>query len=540
MKNKSKRVLVLLVAVIMLLGLVACQQGGTQPSKEETQKPTPTPTAKSAATEPAKTDPPDPMAEWKLYDKPTTWVAMRTTFANAPSSGDQLAHKEMEKITNVYLDIQEAGRGAEYNKALNLAFATDSQPEIIAVSASAAQKYAADTGKIIDLTELLKEHGKNYLARVKQHNLEKRATASDGKYWNISKIRIEHDNRVGMINKPLLDELNLKVPTTVEEMTEVLRKVKAHNPEAIPWIAGAYSGSGGVYAFAEYCFNISKGPQEFNNAIRYSYYEDQDATKDMVKWLRTLYKEGLLDASYLSRSNDDANAAIRQGQVAFVFGWFSGGTDKVDADGKTIPDSTEWVTVPGMMAPDGKRHLSPNNPVHIGIAVTSKAADPEKVVKYFDYYFTDAGTELFNYGVKGVTFNEVDGKKVYTDLIAKATSPMNAARAQGVLVEEWPMYQPEAMPGLYGNKLGESIKESIKYWDPLPPVLSASPDKMQEMSAIRADLDKTWQAYFADMITGDKEVDDLWPEYVSRVKEAKVERYIELIREMYQNWLNKK
>ena len=60
--------------------------------------------------------------------------------------------------------------------------------------------------------------------------------------------------------------------------------------------------------------------------------------------------------------------------------------------------------------------------------VTSECDSPEKAVEWLDYRYTDEGYMLFNYGIEGESYNLVDGKVVFTDLI------MN--NDQGLDVEE--------------------------------------------------------------------------------------------------------
>lgn len=55
---------------------------------------------------------------------------------------------------------------------------------------------------------------------------------------------------------------------------------------------------------------------------------------------------------------------------------------------------------------------------NMGISITTACENVETVVRFFNYFFTEEGGLLANYGVEGYsfTYNE-DGKPVYTDLI---------------------------------------------------------------------------------------------------------------------------
>lgn len=466
---------------------------------------------------------------------------MLPTFVNAPYSGDQLTYKTLEEITNVRVEITEGGAGADYTTTLNLAMLSGTPPNIVSASIGEVQSYLAD-GLIVDMTEYINEYAPHYVAELsKDDALLRNATSEDGKFWYISKIVWKHDSTTAMINTLWLEEANLKAPETPDQFIEVLRAFKARGADVVPWTAGGYGGSYGVHRFAYFTFNTSDGFQLFSDGqFLYGPYEKSEEFKMALQWLNTLYQEKLLDNNYMTISNDEYVALVRQDKTGFVYGWHAANTWKVDAEGKNIlPLESDWDTLPPLIAPDGTRSSSKPNQLQIQTFITSSHPDPAKAAKYFDYGFTDEGCLLHSYGVEGVTYNVVNGEKVFIDEIANSSSPMNTARHYGVLAVGWPGLQREIIPVLYNPKLEESIKINEQYWTPTQPMLTGTPDEEDTIASIMTDVGKLINESVAQFIAGELNFDSDWDTFIQQMKTFGIEDAIAIRKANYESWRNK-
>ena len=84
-------------------------------------------------------------------------------------------------------------------------------------------------GLLLPLDEYLTEDiMPNYVSRLNLNNAGDSIPASDGKSYYIGYLVAQNVNHNGTwyINKTLLDELGLAVPTTIDEYTEVMRAFK--------------------------------------------------------------------------------------------------------------------------------------------------------------------------------------------------------------------------------------------------------------------------------------------------------------------------
>jgi putative aldouronate transport system substrate-binding protein len=51
------------------------------------------------------------------------------------------------------------------------------------------------------------------------------------------------------------------------------------------------------------------------------------------------------------------------------------------------------------------------------VAVSVKCKNPEAAVRWLNYGYSDAGALLLNWGVEGINYNVINGKKVYNDFM---------------------------------------------------------------------------------------------------------------------------
>ncbi|MGQ7847216.1 hypothetical protein ACUNV4_22195 [Granulosicoccus sp. 3-233] len=59
-------------------------------------------------------------------------------------------------------------------------------------------------------------------------------------------------------------------------------------------------------------------------------------------------------------------------------------------------------------------------------AISYSNEHPVETIKYFDFWFTELGRRLSNFGVEGVHYDLVDGKAIYKPEVLNASDPVNA------------------------------------------------------------------------------------------------------------------
>ena len=139
---------------------------------------------------------------------------------------DQYVYPELARRTGVEIDFEMIAETA-YTERLNLIIVSQDYPDIfgqgIGTYDNNPMKAIADD-VVIDLAPLLEENAPDYNALiVNSEDFADAVVNSDGTICKITSCNIGVQSQGMFIRGDWLDALGLEVPTTIDEMTEVLR-----------------------------------------------------------------------------------------------------------------------------------------------------------------------------------------------------------------------------------------------------------------------------------------------------------------------------
>ncbi|MDD3904664.1 MAG: extracellular solute-binding protein, partial [Sphaerochaeta sp.] len=243
------------------------------------------------------------------------------------------------------------------------------------------------------------------------------------------------------IYQPWLDKLGLKMPTTTEELYDVLVAFRDRDPngngkkDEIP-MAGAISGWNNnpetflINAFT-YSNLVASLDANVNTAV--GFYRNGDTIKTMVnapeyrealRYLSRLYKEGLIYSASFSQNSDQLTQLV-EGPAEPIVGVVAGGYGGMFSivGGERYRNFHPISPVKG---PDGAQfgRYFLQAPVIGNVAISKSCKNPEVVARMIDYLYTDEGTLMSNYGFEGEGWKwaengdyGLDGKKAIYRLL---------------------------------------------------------------------------------------------------------------------------
>ncbi len=274
------------------------------------------------------------LAEYPIVQEPLTIKVFQWVVENQQVDFDNLwFYKELEEKTNIHVDWEPVKDG-DWQTRLNLMLAAGPQewPDVISrggVSKDMIETYGVDQGILIPLDDYLEEYMPNYFSRLHMNNAAASMTASDGKmYWigNLTAQNINHDGTF-FINKAWLDKLGLAIPTTVDELTEVLRAFRDNDPngngikDEIPMSAAEiHHQTSGVYThFAMFGVPLTRwvyaSISDDGQVVFPGYME---GFRPALEWLHMAYAEGLLDPEAMSQDSNAWGTKVNADQVGFT------------------------------------------------------------------------------------------------------------------------------------------------------------------------------------------------------------------------------
>ncbi|MCY9660169.1 extracellular solute-binding protein [Paenibacillus chondroitinus] len=351
---------------------------------------------------------------WMRYEHPSQAIV-----ANSK------AVQEIAKRKNVKLNLQSVPQ-SNYDDKKKTLIATNTLPDIMLVKQDDIQNFA-DSGTFLDLTPYLDKMPN--LKKVISQQPEINKNKIDGKLYGFPLVANWQGvgGQLSMIRTDVLDKLGLKKPTTYDELYQVMKKMKEANPDSYPFTARAANGLTGTENLINpISFAFGSGYTTFNGTK--VYYEPKDKTykfgpampefKEAITWLNKLYKEKLLDPDYATATSQIWQEKLNSGK-SFYFQDNNGFASTFNINLQKKDPNAKFDMLDTMTTPSGAKrnliyalgHLSES------YVVNAKVKNPEQVVQFMDWFYSQEGIEVTNFGVKGEDFTGENGDYKLTDAV---------------------------------------------------------------------------------------------------------------------------
>ena len=223
---------------------------------------------------------------------------------------------------------------------------------------------------------------------------------------------------LGQINKAWLDKLGLEMPTTVEELYDVLVAFRDEDPngngiaDEIPlvmqkgggwkgdifqWIINAF-----VYTLDDIKFNVTDGQ------LWVPYTTDE--YRQAMIYMNKLYNEGLLSDLCFTANGDAEIKALVCNDEAVIVG-IAGGHPSLE-NISNHPNTLEYVALPVLAdaTGSGRGGMYPKCPAKYGYGyyMTTSCEYPEIAAQLMNYFYSTRTFANGRYGVQGVNWDFAD------------------------------------------------------------------------------------------------------------------------------------
>jgi putative aldouronate transport system substrate-binding protein len=468
----------------------------------------------------------------------TYWVAMHADAAAIMKSyGEITAYKEIEEKTGVKIQFQHPAQG-QTSEQFNLMVASNSMPDVVEYGwnnyPGGAQKAIKD-GKIISLNKYM-EYAPN-LKKLLDANPEwkKQASTDDGDLIGFPFIRADKklQTYIGpVIRKDWLDKLNLPVPKTIDDWYTVLKAFKEKDPNGkgneIPIMIGA-----GELAFAG-AFGVPNDFYHEGNTVKFG--PIQPEFKQYLATMNKWYKEGLLDKDFAANDAKMYDAKITGNQVGAAvmapgagIGRYMDLMASKDPQFKLLP-----VPYPTLKPGDKPIFRQMDNPVTGQFAaITGSNKHVAETVKWLDYFYSDEGHMIMNFGKEGVSYTMVNGYPKFMDSVMNNPNglPLAQSLKQHVMSAiQGPFVQDVRYLEQYYNKPEQ--KETLTVWTEasnekrMPPITIAKEDSSRYAS-IMNDINTYKSEMIVKFIMGEESLDK-FDDYVKTLKGMGIEEAIKI------------
>ena len=423
-----KKILALLLAIVMVIGLAACNQQPAEPTKDQGTQGGETTTA--AADELGFVP-----GELPLTTTKEKLVIGINQNSKVLSYDDNYVTKTLEEMTGVDIEFMFfAANRSEACQQLSLMVAGGQKlPDIICgFLDDATRSELGNEGYLIDHTPYLQDRNYFYYGHKYLDVANETETAlfwnrykdpTSGAIYGIPSISdggaVDICGFLGGLNATFAEKVGMNPADidTIEEVHEYLTRVVNNDPNGngkkdeigliyFPngnrsnieqWIVNAY-----VYYNEGSFFNITDGKVW----EPYSTDEYRQAMKVMHQW----YKEGLISDLSFSMVAANELTAILETPECYTIGIFGGHPTVVcDSKGTIAQEYTNLNVLNAETDKGGYTVLRSNISMDMNVSITSECKNPELAFRFLDHNLNPDLGPIFRYGEPGVNWIEIDG-----------------------------------------------------------------------------------------------------------------------------------
>lgn len=501
-----------------------------------------------------------PVIELPLVEETAVLTCWATVNPQALSFINDLSENsvfmEAEKRTNVHVDFTcvSGGPAAEENFALMIA-GGDYHDYIASMNLyTGGYDAAIEEEVIVAVNDVWEEYCPYYYDLVMNNENAYRALVTDGgKIPGFGMVQSGdfYPSQGMAIRQDFLDELGIEAPQTYDELYTALSRMKNELGVDSPLYANSMGlmqcnsmGAGYGIGFTYDAMLGYSGWYTEDGVVHSSYIED--AMKDYLLMVSQWYEEGLVwkdfasGGSVMTSMQSSASDAILGGDMALIY------TESSDLDTLNEEGTAHWV---GFAEPT----LTPGETVHtidtglsstsISWCISTACEDLELACRYLDYFYTDEGSFLADYGMEGEAHMIVDGEPVLTELITN--NPDIAMRVALCIytVDDTPR---KTNGGRLLSAYSDWVTSAMDQWSSnidgagfYPSGAALTPDESSEYSVLMSDISTYLTETIPQFVNGSMDVETQWDSYVETLKSMGIEDCVAFKQAAYDRYLEK-
>lgn len=400
-------------------------------------------------------------------------------------------------------------------------------------------------------------------------------TASDGKIygwpWTTAESVLDQYRHYLWINQTWLARLNLKAPTTIDELYAVLKAFKEKDA----------NGNGDPNDEIPFSTCTSRALSDFRSPLFTPYFQAQEwlgvsdgkvyavpvqeaaALKEAVAFQRKLFSEGLMYKESLTQDRGTQWKVNEQSadflKIGCVIGQHQNYAVNFDS-----PRWYEYTALPPLKGPKGVQYSAWSTPTgRLQTVIKADSKYPAVAFRWMDWLLGEEGSLFTYYGLEGRNWRKAEpGEMDVLGRQAKWTTLQSTDKQKFYLdnftlsvwggvggVDQYFSFGKTTDP-LVVSKSGEykdgirwvAAAEHAKYqpprdqtW-PYPPV---DPKASDEMGILKTAVNDVITQHVAQFVAGQKDLARDWDGFQAELKKAGIERYLKLCQDSYDAYMKK-
>lgn len=426
-----------------------------------------------------------------------------------------------------------------------------------------ASDMAQNKSLFLDLTDMITEETMPNLTQIFEDDPEMKAicTDRDGKIYSLPKklgLRPVADGNSLYINKEWLDNLGLDMPTTYQELEDVLEAFVTEDADGDgdPTNEIGYTNSAGSTVLSGDLRNIlfpfgtmvsrADNYMGLNSEGEPVFMPAEENYKEAVEWMHGLWEKGILDPEYFTQDSSMATSkrqAEGGSQVGLITAW--------TADAEAGGNADQFELLEALEGPDGNRYVE-NASNYLDVAdrelvISKDCENPEKLLAWADDFYDNVVTLQTTYGSISDGLVTDNGDGTYTVNAPEDGSSLDTSAWSNSLKDFGPKYMSEdfydkvSLPEDQGD--GLKLKEdevNAKYVTTDTnvgfPLVQYTSEEQSQLTTLGTDIYQYVEAQYAHWVV-DGGIEEEWDAYIDQLNLMGLQDLIKVQTDAYNAYL---
>lgn len=450
----------------------------------------------------------------------TVWFHARNTIVYKE---DWPVEQEARSMTNIYLRSVAPKNSTSSQESFQIHLASGQLADIVGLDMGRDDfmTYGME-GAFIPLDDLIEQYAPDIKKLLDERpSLRNYITAADGKIYFIPYVSDGAAAGGYFIRKDWLDAIGLSVPDTVDEYYKVLKAFKEMDPngngeaDEVPYLDRSHDGKE-TYRLVTLWGGHSEEFYMEDDKIYYSFMQPEfkEGMINIAKW----YKEGLIDTEVLTRGKKSRDILFGNNTGGSTHDWFGSTAGYNDKLKSRIP-GFELIPMAPPINSKGERVeefvRSPYRPDGWAISVMNK--HPVETIKYMNFWFSEKGRRLANYGIEGVQYDMIDGKPIFKpEVLNSSTNVLDQLWEIGAQIPKgfWQDFEYERQWLNPIAKKGIEMYMENGYLQDTYPVLTFTPEEKEIYDRVYTNITTYAEEMHQKWLLGAEDVEETWERYV--------------------------
>lgn len=478
-----------------------------------------------------------------------------TLFKNGMA--DHEVFLKAEEFTGVHIEFLEQSAETSADK-FNLMLVSGDYPDLVnGMDFTGGNDLAVESDFAMNIAEDIAEYAPNYQDIIDSDpSIIKTITTDEGNVVAFYTFNSEKQGTTegAWIRGDWLEDLNLENPKTYDQWEEVLTAFKTEKGAEEPLMMPSDMVPSGNFLASG--FGIAATFQSMMGAAYPYYVEDgevkfgplEEGYREYVTLINDWMNKGLISTTFIQDNanpmGDVYSTNVSTGRSGIFFNgvgmisMFQANLTDADPNGQLI------ACYDARKNEDDVLHNANQDSIvgKMGITITTACENYELAMKWCDFWYTQDGVLLANYGILGESFefNE-NGIPYVTELVTNNPDGLS-------LMDTQFMYSTDSV-----NRINDITKTRSTYteaglaardiWDynrddanTLPEAVELNADEADEHSSIYSDINTRLQEGIAQFITGARPMEE-WDSFVEELYDMGIEDCIALQQAAYDRYL---